>query len=221
MNKLYEISLNAKSQITEVPITKETKLLLHIGRNTDCRGTIRKDELMTPVGKYGIKTVFCYEEHLNEGIDILLDYESDKLKQLRERIAKQEENMEKLRSKRTLQSHAECVQLDDRTGGTGFAIKSEYEHKIKSGVLVIYDLGLGDKSVVYNMENVLREIKNSGTWLDGIPIVCKVSDGIFDIVEPGKGSFRFISLKTTDEDEAIQGIKERGIIFPLCFSKIK
>lgn len=120
-----------------------------------------------------------------------------------------------------LKPHTECVQMDYRTGRLVPAIKCNFEHKIKSGVLVIYDLGLGDKSVVYNMENVLREIKNSGTSLDGIPIVCKVSDGIFDIVEPGKGSFRFISLKTTDEDEAIQGIKERGIIFPLCFSKIK
>jgi len=98
MSKLYEISLGAKSQIAEVPITKETNMLLYIGKNTECRVTIRKDELMTIVGRYGIKTVFCYEEHLDEAINILLDYETDKLKLMEEQVVKKKENIEKLRS---------------------------------------------------------------------------------------------------------------------------
>jgi len=41
--------------------------------------------------------VFCFEEHLDKGITILLDHESEKLEQLRERITKQEDGIEKLR----------------------------------------------------------------------------------------------------------------------------
>ena len=100
MNKLYEISLRAKSQIAEVPITKETNKILHIGSNSNYRDTIRKDELMTPVGRFGTKSVFCYEEYLNEAITILLEYETDRLKALEEEVAKKAESIEKLRSQK-------------------------------------------------------------------------------------------------------------------------
>lgn len=213
MNKLFEVSLHAKSQIAEVPITKETNVMLYIGLNTHYRSTIRKDELMTIVGNYGSKSVFCYEEHLNEAITALLEYETGKANELRERITKHEENIERLRSqKTTLMSNIKCEQLGFSKGRGGSTIKIDYEHKIKSGVLVILDLDLGNKSVTYNMEtvlNVLKEIRDSGTLFDDIPIVCKARDGIFDEIKPKNGSIRFTSLNTTDEDEAIQRVKER------------
>ena len=217
MNKLYEISLSAKSQITEVPITKETNRLLYIGENTDCRSTIRKDELMTIVGRHGLKSVFCYEEHLNEAITTLLEYETAKVNGLRECITKQEENMAKLRSQKTeWKPHNECVQMDYRTGRPALTIKIDYEHKIKSGVLVIHDLDLGNKSVTYSMEtvlNALKEIRDSDSSFDDIPIICKARDGIFDEIKPEKGSIRIIPLETADEDEAIQWVKNRGIFY--------
>lgn len=90
-----------------------------------------------------------------------------------------------------------------------------YEHKTKSGVLVIHDLDLGGASVTNNIADVLEEIRDSGISFDDIPIVYKDSDGFIDGIELQNGSLgsvHFISLKTKDEDEAIQRMKDRGLL---------